>query len=271
MERKKIGIVGYGYVGKAMEDLFSDHFDIEIYDPAYNTKGPDLYHKRLVNECDLVIVCVPTPMEDGGEVDLSIIYETFEWLKAPLVLIKSTVPPGTTASLGYRNSNDVAFSPEYIGEGDYVTQWWKGTPHPTDIKKHDFQIFGGDRHVTGKVMEFFKIVLGPEVKYIQTDSDTAELVKYMQNSWGATKVTFCNEFTEIANVLGIDYNELRELWLLDSRISRMHTMTYKEKGGFGGKCLPKDTSGIVAKSIEAGYVPELLQQVLKSNEVFREI
>jgi UDP-glucose 6-dehydrogenase len=211
-------------------------------------------------------------MSPSGKVDLSIIKDVLSWLDAPLILIKSTIPPGATQDLKFDYSDNIVFSPEYVGEGSYVTQWWKdkGYPHPTDIKKHDFQIFGGEKYLTAQVVEFFKPVLGPEHKYIQTDSRTAELVKYMQNSWGATKVTFANEFAKIADAIGVNYDTLRELWLLDGRTERMHTMVCKGKPGFGGKCLPKDTSGIIARSIEAGYTPTFLQQVLKSNEVFRE-
>jgi UDPglucose 6-dehydrogenase len=263
---KKIGIVGHGYVGKIMEKLFKDHFPVEIHDPKYNITDS----KAKVNECDLAIICVPTPMKESGDVDLSHVLEVFTWLKTPLILIKSTVLPGTTEILSNMCRTKYAFSPEYVGEGKYVTQWWKdkGYPHPTDVKFHDFQIFGGDRDVTSRIIEFFKVVLGPEHKYIQTDSKTAELVKYMQNSWGSMKVTFCNEFAKIAETLGVDYNELRELWLLDGRTERMHTLVYKDNGGFGGKCLPKDVNGIVTHCIHKGYTPELLQQVLKSNEVF---
>lgn len=266
MATEKIGIVGYGYVGRVMAKLFADHYPIEIYDPLFNT------NEDRINDCDLVILCVPTPMDESGAVDLSYITKSLAWIKAGLVLIKSTIPPGTTERLNVSYPQRIAFSPEYIGEGKYVTQWWKdkGYPHPTDIKYHDFQIFGGHKGITSDILEFFKPVLGPEIKYIQTDSTTAELVKYMQNSWGATKVTFCNEFAKIAELFGVDYDELRELWLLDGRTERMHTMMTKGKGGFGGKCLPKDVNGLIAKCVDAGFTPELLKQVLKSNEVFCE-
>jgi nucleotide sugar dehydrogenase len=272
MLRKKIGIVGYGYVGKVMEKLFEDHYHVRLYDPLLNKCAEDV-HKRDIKDCDLVIVCVPTPMDTNGKVMLNAVREVVSWLGNSLILIKSTIPPGTTQELILDYGCNIAFSPEYIGEGNYVTQWWKdkGYPHPTDIKKHDFTIFGGQKDVTSRIVEFFKPVLGPEHQYIQTGSRTAELAKYMQNAWGATKVTFANEFAKIAEALMVNYDELRELWLLDGRTERMHTLVFKDKPGFGGKCLPKDTNGIIQKSIEKGYTPTFLQQVLESNEVFREI
>lgn len=286
---ENIGIVGYGYVGKAIEQFFEDHFKLFIYDPPYmdaNSMGEHLLDgnitftkdKDAINSCDLVVVCVPTPQGEDNKVDLSIINETFEWLNAPLMLIKSTVPPGTTDELvagkvGKWIDRKIAFSPEYIGEGKYVVQWWKDKnyPHATDMKYHDFQIFGGAREVTSKIIPFFQRVLGPEAKYIQTDAKTAELVKYMVNSWGATKVTFVNEFYNIAQSLGVDYNELRELWLLDGRAERMHTAVFPDKRGFGGKCFPKDVNGIVKFAEEKGYEPKLLKQVLNSNSEFQDL
>jgi len=264
---KKIAIIGHGYVGKAMHQYFGEHYDIAIYDPAL---GYDDTVK--INECELAVVCVPTPMLDDGTCDTTIVEEVFEWLRVPLVLVKSTVPPGTTNYLQTKYPHgSVAFSPEYIGEGKYEVQWWKdkGYPHPTDMRKHDFFIFGGRRDVTSKIIAFFQTVTGPDPKYIQTDSVTAELTKYMENSWGAMKVTFCNEFYEIAKALGVDYNEMRELWLLDGRVERMHTAVFPDKRGFGGKCFPKDVNGIVKRVEASGYVPELLLEVLRSNSKFR--
>lgn len=281
--RKNIAIIGYGYVGKAMEKFFSSHYDIKVYDPYYmdaNEMSVELQDdnifftriKNTINKCDLAVICVPTPMMDDGKCDTSIVEETFEWLDVPLTLIKSTVLPGTTNMLQDKYPElSIAFSPEYIGEGKYEVQWWKdkGYPHPTDMKKHDFVIIGGERPITSKILEFFKKVVGPDVKYVQTDSTTAELTKYMENSWGATKVIFCNEFAKMAGAFGVDYNELRELFLLDGRTERMHTLVFEDNKGFGGKCFPKDVNGIVKASERAGYKPGLLKQVLKSNDEIR--
>ncbi len=288
--RKHIAVIGYGYVGKAIVNFFKGHYNIKVYDPPYikenHLEGIEEKHlgesitfttiKENITSCDLAVVCVPTPSNNDGEVDLSYIHETFEWLNTPLILIKSTVPPGTTQRMvkgeaGNWIDRRIAFSPEYIGEGKYTVKWWKdiGYPHPTDMKYHDFHIFGGEKETTSEIMEFFKPVVGPDVKYIQTDSSTAELVKYMENSWGAMKVTFCNEFANIAKEMGVDYNELRELLLLDGRIEKMHTIVFKDDRGFGGKCFPKDVKGIINASEKVGYTPELLKEVLKSNDKFR--
>lgn len=290
MNKENVAIIGYGYVGKAIERFFNEHFKLFVYDPKYMddssmgerledstdpSRGKNLIFTKdrsEINSCDLAIVCVPTPKNEDGSVDLSIIEETMQWLNTPLILLKSTVPPGTTQKLIDTSGKYVAFSPEYIGEGKYMIQWWKdkGYPHPTDMKYHDFQIFGGTSETTSQIVEFFKTVMGPDVHYMQTDATTAEVTKYMENSWGATKVTFANEFYEIAKAFGVNYDELRELWLMDGRVERMHTLVFKGKRGFGGKCFPKDIHGIIKASEEAGYDPKFLKQVIESNEDFVE-
>lgn len=273
---KKIAVIGFGHVGKSMARFFQDHFRVFVYDPYVKKIEENLYsqnvllenNKEIINECDLAVVCIPTPMNDDGSVDLSLINETIKWVDTPFILIKSTVPPGTTQNLVLKTGKKIAFSPEYIGESKYVIQWWKDKTqiHPTDIKFHDFQIFGGERKTTSEILQFFKKILGPGVIYSQTDSTTAEVTKYMENSWGATKVTFFNEFAKIAETFNVDYDELRELFLLDGRTERMHTAVFKDERGFRGKCLPKDVNGIVYASKKAGYNPELLDKVLKVNK-----
>jgi UDPglucose 6-dehydrogenase len=128
---------------------------------------------------------------------------------------------------------------------------------------------GGPKHITSQILGFFKKILGAEAKHFQTDSTTAELVKYMENSFLATKVTFCNEFHDIAKSFNVDYNELRELWLLDGRMGRSHTVVFEDNRGFGGKCLPKDVNALVKAAIKAGANPKLLKSVLEVNEGFR--
>lgn len=267
MKNKKIAVCGYGYVGKAVTRFFQDHYDVVIYDPFLNEVAGT---RTEVNECDLAVLCVPTEMREDGSVNLDAVYETFEWLNVPLVLIKSTVPPGTTDELIEKTGRNIVFSPEHIGEGKYETQWWidRSYPHPTDMKKHKVFIFGGSPENTNKVLQFFYRVTGPEPRYMQTDSRTAELTKYMQNSWGAMKVTFCNEFKEIADTVGSDYTQARELLVLAGIIEPMHTVVFDNKRGFGGKCLPKDLNGIVKRSENSGYEPKLLKQVLESNKEF---
>jgi UDP-glucose 6-dehydrogenase len=92
----------------------------------------------------------------------------------------------------------------------------------------------------------------------------------MENAFLALKVTFCNEFYDIASVLGVDYNELRELWLLDPRMGRSHSFVYPENRGYGGKCLPKDVAALIQTATAHGYHPSLLTAMAETNSRFRE-
>lgn len=261
----KVAIIGYGYVGKAYHKVFPEAL---VYDPF--TKDIKSSSKEEVNKCELAIICVPTPTsEDGKSCDTSIVEGTFEWLETPLILIKSTVKPGTTAKLQKKYPKlNIAFSPEYIGEGGYFIPYWI-YPHPTDPQYHDFMIIGGDKKVTSKILNIFIRKLGAHVKYMQTDTKTAEVIKYMENVFLATKITLVNEFYDICEALGVDYNEAREGWLMDSRIGRSHTGVFVDKRGFEGKCLPKDLKAFISSSEEAGYDPKLLKEILDSNNRIR--
>lgn len=263
---KKIAVIGYGYVGKAVVDFFKGHYHGCIYDP--HSKEVRSVSKEEVNKCDMAVVCVPTPVGEQGQCDTTIVENTLGWLETPLIVIKSTVYPGFTDWALEAYGKRIVFSPEYIGEGKYQVQWWKdrGYPHPTDMKKHDFFIFGGERGATHEAIQYWLKVTGPDPKYIQTDPTTAEATKYMENTWGATKVRFCNEWADIAEVLGIDYAELRELFLLDGRTERMHTAVFDDQRGFGGKCFPKDLSAIIRRCEDESYEPTLLKSVRDGNK-----
>lgn len=267
---KSIGIVGPGYVGQGVYRLFGEQIEA-MWSPS-GKSVPKEFHggrdtKEAINTCDLVVVCSPTPMKEDGSCDTSMVEEAASWIIAPFVLIKSTVAPGTTEMLNKKYGDRFAFSPEYMGEGHYFTPPWK-YPDPYDMKSHTFQIFGGPRKVTNEIVDIFVRKMGPHVFFAQTDSRTAEIVKYMENSWGAMKVTWANEFYEIAKVHGVDYREARELWALDSRVEKMHTAVFPDKRGFGGKCFPKDISAIVHSTRKKGYEPKIMAQVLESNKDF---
>jgi len=137
------------------------------------------------------------------------------------------------------------------------------------MKLHEFQIFGGEKKDTQDMIDWFTPVIGPYCKYIQTDTKTAELVKYMENSFLATKVAFCHEFFRIAELYDIDYRELRELFLLDKRCERGSTAVFNNKLGYDGKCLPKDISGIYHFVKEQGLESKILKGVMDTNKELR--
>ena len=250
----KIGIVGYGYVGKALASLFNNAviYDIE---PEFSV------NKDKVNKCDIAFVCVPTPCNKDGFCDISAVEEAVSWLETPIIVIKSTVPPGTTESLRNKFMKNILFSPEHIGETPF---------HPyKNMRNINFIILGGPKKEASQVAQIYAHSLGPTIRCYFTDSTTAELSKYMANCFFATKVIFCNEFFKIAEAIGVNYEELREVWLADPRISRDHTMVFQDKPGFEGKCLPKDISALIHFSKSISVDVNLLKKVFEVNQVKR--
>jgi UDPglucose 6-dehydrogenase len=257
----RIGIVGYGVVGKALAKLLggeSTHNDLRIYDKCLKGTN-DERSKQAVQSCDLVFVAVPTPESADGSCDLSAVEEVVGWVDPP-VCVKSTVPPGTVDRLAAGSGKKICFSPEYVGE----TAWhpWK------QIESHGFVIVGGEKSVCTLVVQVYQQVLGPLVHYYVVDAKTAELCKYMENAFLATKVAFVNQFYDLAQAFGVDYNQLREIWLADDRIGRSHTIVTEERG-YRGRCLPKDMAAIIHEARKHGGAPFLEEVDRYNDEVCR--
>lgn len=251
----KVGIVGAGAVGNGIAELFPSH---ELYDEP---KG--IGTRDAINACDIAFVCVPTPSGPEGSCDTSIVEGVVRWLETPTIVIRSTVSVGTSRRLATAYRKDVVFQPEY-GPAE--------TPdHPfNDLRNIRWIILGGEVDPAKRVLRAWQDVYNSDIAVRLTSWEAAELAKYMENAFLALKVTFCNEFFEIAGRLGVGYDELRELWLMDPRMGRSHTWVLPDKRGFGGKCLPKDLDAIIRTAEGAGHDPALLRQVMRSNAVFRE-
>src|SRR3990167_297863 len=241
-----------------MERLFLGGYDVAIYD-----KGQAGADRGKVMGADLAIICVPTPEGPHGAADVSAVEEAVAYLDAPLILIKSTVPPGTADRLAAKYGKAVHFSPEFMGEPRNFVRFWL-YPDPLNPVMHDFVVVGGPK--AGEVLDYFASVMSADTRFVACSATEAELMKYMSNAYFATKVTFCNEFAAIADSFGVDYKRLRELWLLDSRVEPDQTMVFADNPGFGGKCLPKDLSAIIA-AYEGE--PILLEAVQRANGLYR--
>ncbi len=248
----KIVIVGNGVVGSAMARFFALRYEVAVHDPPKGHFATGYY--------DVAVICVPTPPRPDGSCDTSIVEKAVMDAKADLVIIKSTVPPGTTARLRRR----AVFSPEYIGESKYYTA--PEYPHPSDVEKHRFFIFGGNAKDTSACVDLFAPIVGPHPFFYQTDSTTAELIKYWENVWGALKVSFCNEMKLICDAFGVDYWKAREGWALDSRVEKMHTAVFRNEPGFGGKCFPKDLLAFDAAARAAGHSSPILAAIIEANK-----
>lgn len=252
----RIGIVGHGVVGSAMARFFACHpkHEIATYDkylPSLNSAE----QKNAVNQSDLVFVCVPTPTaSDGYSCDTSCVEECLEWILPP-ICIRSTVVPGTVDRLAEKTGRAISFSPEYLGEQPNHPWHEEGAC--------GFLVVGGPPALCDLVISAYVDSPGVRLMTYRTTARTAELCKYMENCFLATKVAFVNQFYDIAQVFDVSFDELRELWLADPRVGLSHTSVTSQRG-FRGKCLPKDISGLIAAMRPHGGAP-LLQAVLDYN------
>lgn len=254
----KIAIIGFGHVGKAMQVLFPDAL---IYDP--NIEAYKNTQDQINNQCDLAIICVWTGQNQDGSCDISIVDQSIKWLKTPLILIKSTVEPGTTAYLKRKYKKRICMSPEYFGESSY----W--IPSDWTIEGWPYLIIGGEDKDATAIIDHFVPVLGPNKIYYICSALEAELIKYMENAYLATKVTFANEMYEICKNLGANWYKVWEGWALDPRVERSHSAVFPKNRGFSGKCLPKDMAALIKVSQKHSYQSKFLQEVIKSNDRFR--
>jgi nucleotide sugar dehydrogenase len=258
--KTKIGIVGYGYVGKAMYNFYSKKYTTIYYDPFVEGSCS----QNEINKCDLAIVCVFTPPAHDGSCDTSIVESTIEWLQTPLILIKSTIAPGTTDKLKAAYGKRICFSPEYIGESTYNTGKHNFNK---DVSNIDFITIGGSTEDVHDIVDIIMPIFGPNKKYQMVDAIIAELAKYMENSYFAMKLTFCYEFERICAAYNANYHAIRECWLLDPRVESSHTAVFRTNTHpFDGKCLPKDLAAIISGSQQHGYDPKLLKEVQQSND-----
>lgn len=261
-EQPRVLIVGYGHVGQQIARYFTaaDYVDEDgVIRRVRHGMSGDGVPVDGCPEYDLGFICVPTPEGEDGRCDTSIVRAAYaQWRSIAMYwCLKSTVTPGTTESLG----QDICFSPEFYGET---------LGHPlAGVCRELFVILGGPSFVTRSFATAWTLVTHANTRIYQTDSRTAELVKLMENSWLATKVSFCNQFYDLAWAAGVDWHELRELWLADPRVNRSHTYVYPANRGFAGKCLPKDTANLCHWAREMGEPAELIEMVRAYNEALR--
>lgn len=254
MKKTKVAVIGYGWVGKAMVELFPT---ASVYDPYAGFGGED--QKEDVNKCDVAFICVPTPNKEDGSLDTSIVEEVVEWCECPLLVIRSTVQPGTCDHLSETYAKDIVMQPEYLGE----------TPaHPMlDPTTRQFLILGGEQDSVRKLIDLYATVYNANTDIRQMTAYEAEIVKITENRAIGFKVAQCQELYDVCEKAGVDYYKIREaVYGDDPRFNLWWTFVYPEKRGFNSKCIPKDIYGWCAWAESMGYNPELTKNLLKRNE-----
>lgn len=248
----QITIAGYGSIGQFTHQVFQGVGEVAVYDPP---KG--LGRVEDLRDTDVVFVCVPTPSLPDGACDTRAVEEVVA-LAAPrqAIVCLSTVSIGTTERLIRQYGKPLVFVPEYAGESP---------THPYRQMEHrTFFIMGGYEPAVWWVRELYQRAYGLGVQCHVTTPTVAEVVKYMENAFLALKVGFCNEFFDLCRALGVDYEAVRRLWLLDSRVHPSHTVVTPERG-YGGKCLPKDVAAVCTVASEVGTPLELLETLQRVN------
>jgi UDPglucose 6-dehydrogenase len=265
---KTVGVIGQGFVGTAIREGLKNFHKVLTYDLDSEKCNSNL--QEIVKNCDIIFQCLPTPMKKTGECDLNIVKKSLAtinkmvWdldVKPPIVIIKSTVPPGTTERLNKENENlNVIFSPEFLREANFIE----------DFKNQTRIILGGPRPATTQVKTMFRKAF-PRIPIIKTGYKTAEMVKYFLNNFLTTKVLFSNEMYQICEKLGIDYDKVTEYSLYDTRLGSSHLAVPGPDGDFGvgGHCFPKDLSAMIYLAKELGIDPIILEAIREKNNKIR--
>ena len=255
MNNYSIGIIGHGYVGESQSFAFSPSFNVKVFDKDSSKSTHSL---KEVLESDIIFVCLPTPMKKDGSQDLSFISDFFnDTKKGPIYIIKSTVIPGTTNMLVNKYKNlDIIFSPEFLTE----------RTAKLDILTQTRIILGGNKKLTNKVRKIYDIRFKNKT-VIETDSLTAEFIKYMNNTFFASKVSIMNEFYRLANHLGVDWDKALYGFVSDQRIGDSHLDVPGPDGklGFGGTCFPKDINAFISFAKKYNVNMNVLEAAWKTN------
>ncbi len=273
MGKVKVAIVGYGVVGQAYGKMFPDAV---IYDPFVtdatwrNDMGFQVLAsettKQQVNECDIALVAVFTPLKEDGSLDMSIVEEVVDWINTPLILIKSALHPGTTDKLIEKTGKKIAVSVEFIGEGNYYIP--EKYPDPQDPRKHQMLIVGGERNTAEACAEVLWSRMSPTVKIHIVSALEAEITKLVENSYGALKVTFINTLMSLAQKSDTSFLNIHQAWQSDPRTDSMHLRAVSYNRGWVSKCWDKDVPALVnyARSVGADDTAELFQAVIDINQ-----
>jgi UDPglucose 6-dehydrogenase len=265
----KIGIIGNGFVGSSVAFGFSPQTgcdaEVKIYDKDETKSTHTL--SEVVTGSDYIFLSVPTPSNQDGSISLDILFDVFKDIDdvidyeddcQPVILLRSTVTPGTTEKIQIKYPKiHIVFNPEFLTERSAKFDF---------INQSRF-IVGGSWGDTTKIEQLYQWRFGETTPVIKTNYQTAEMIKYMNNCFFATKVSFLNEMYQIADACGVDWDMAIEGFVRDGRIGHSHMNVPGPDGklGFGGSCFPKDVNALISLSKDMRLYLHTLQGVWKTN------
>ena len=241
-------------VGKSVAKIFTNNSrELYIHDPIMGMTSDVV--------SDVAFVCVPTPAVNG-KLDCSIVEEVVSNAKEELIVIRSTVMPGTSDYLSKKYKKRIIFQPEYLGETKN---------HPLlDQGERSFVILGGNPKDRKELIEIYHSVYNANISIRQVTAYEAEVIKLTENRAIAFKVAQCQELYDACEAAGIDYYTIRDaVYGDDPRFNLWFTFVYPENRGFNSsKCLSKDVPAWSAWAESVGITPELTKGMLTYNNKF---
>jgi UDPglucose 6-dehydrogenase len=239
MDKLKLGIIGYGFVGQAIEYAFmTPEVDTYIIDPKYNSNTL----KELCEwEPDVTFICLPTPSANDGSIDATLVQNTVQELVdncKTYIFVKSTVTPDIVDKMS-ENQPNVLYVPEFLSEGNAKM----------DMINSSHMVVG--THYP-ELAEFVQLVYDTfsmcnPAELVVTKPSEAAFVKYTINTFLAMKTAYFNQIFELCQDYGVSYQSVMRGVTADSRIGYSHTKVPGTDGkkGFGGACFPKDLDAFI--------------------------
>ena len=264
MDNLKLGVIGNGFVGSAVNNGFNRNVIRMVVDPRLTAYTID----DLIDfDPSIVFVCVPTP-QGVRDVDVSIVRQVlsdlYDRAYAGIVVIKSTITPGHLATMVKDFKVRIVYNPEFLTEANAND----------DFLNPPMQILGGDFNDCVKVEEAY--INHSSVKIVptfKTDITSASLIKYTINSWLATKVTFFNELYQLHRFSEAEttWDQFTDMVKRDPRIGDTHMQVPGPDGlfGYGGHCLPKDTAALLHYAKTQGASLDVLETAEHINQFYR--
>lgn len=260
-------MIGMGFVGGTTAKVLETVHKIFPYDRYKEPYTENCRIDEIAKNCEVVFICVPTPMKPSGEIDydpirfsLDLLYSAVKKIekdpKKIFVVVRSTAVSGTTDAFSKDYPFRFMFNPEFLRE-----------KHALEDMKNTERIVVGveDEESAQKIKEVYELIF-PNARFIVTNRRTAEMIKYAANAALAAQIMIANEIYKICEALDIDYEIVKNTIQLDNRIGKNFDVPGPDGDfGFGGKCFPKDLNALIYLARENHVRPYFFEEVWRSN------